>query len=112
MYRNLHIGEQEFPVTSDVMDNSVYSSITDEIQSEMARFNTNLALCDTFIRTHIKQYNEYIKNNNQNMKEISADVSDLIKDNELFVEYLTLPWYKKIFTNFIKYKKKHERDNL
>jgi hypothetical protein len=46
------------------------------------------------------------------INEISDDVSDLIKDNELFVEYLTLPWYKKIFTNFIKYKKKHERDNL
>ena len=93
------------------MTGSVFYSETEQLRNDLNRLNTNVALIDTFMRAIAKETtankSDILACNtriNEYMKKISEIQNEMQNEINIIIEYKSLPWYKKVFTNFKKFK--------
>ncbi len=92
---------------SPIETGGVYYSETEQLRNDLNRLNTNVALIDTFMRAIAKE----TTTNKSDILACDTRITNVMKkvfeiQNEIniIIEYKSLPWYKKVFTNFKKFK--------
>lgn len=80
-----------------------------EIFEKLNTLYKGLEICRTIESAH---YNELHKIQKENLIIAERLISDLEKKLNICINYINLPWYKKIFTSFEKFKiKQYEKGN-
>jgi hypothetical protein len=75
-----------------------------ELQEQQAKFYTDLALHDTFIRRLSSDMNESNKKIDGMFHSVDDTLSTMNDEIDVLNAYLSLPWYKKIFKTYKKFR--------
>lgn len=91
------------------MTTSVYMYESEQMQSTEERLNSRINLIDL---KYNQKCQDIVDELNIKIETEKYKINNLIKENNILLEYINLPWYKKLFNSFNKFKYDYERNKI